>query len=421
MIGSLFLHERKKKMRASLSCLHRLCLLALPLWVLGAPTPSLARTPLCEGDTITACSGLETNACLETYHACGFYREIIEHFDSLQAPDPEQMQYYQGVALHGLLLRSRAHSLRCDYLEAAKSNLFHFLSSKRSQFEQQGNFGGTHFLRQIYHASKTLKDLRSMSGCLESGLSKAEARITASHYFGDTLRSILVGTPPAGALGDQILAFRQNIRESIGGFVSTAANIETLLGLRREELKASFRRLDLLVDIYLNRESGPTTDPGLGTVTATRDSQGRLTTVTLELAEDGMLLSAKEQAGLLLAGGITPGVRGAQDYQNDLVLALSGTDIEEYEAERSRIVQEARLAEQAGLEAAETSLFIAEPRGTDTPFWQAVRSAEQARARPSLGATAARLRTAWREQYGVWNGYCRDDDPDSMRWLCAAH
>ncbi|MCP4351542.1 MAG: hypothetical protein GY795_39250 [Desulfobacterales bacterium] len=303
----------------------------LPLIIIIMITTPVSAIDFCNPDYLTGCKDLATDECLQKFLACGKYKEIINHFSAERFKIDNKAKYYLGAAFYGLYIRNRAYSLKCEYAGAAKSHLRSFLADKTSLFNDQGNFGGADLHEQIYHATKLYDQLQTVEGCLETGLSEQDINSISETYLHKTLKSLFIGNPPSGGLGNKVKAKRDAIRSAIQGFISKAANIETQIGMRKLELEASRRRIDAIIEFY-----GKIDEKGnhaFGTAKR-KPAQGKIQSVKLQLDKTGRFKEAENRVN-----EYDPFVK---KKEKEFYEAMGHMNIEDYEKAQKKIVRKAK-------------------------------------------------------------------------------
>jgi hypothetical protein len=364
------------------------------LFYLAISLPTNALT-LCDADYLNACIDLNSNDCLQKYHACGQYEAIINHFASEQMVNPLIASYYQGVAYYGLFLRHRARSLKCEYARAARANLRGYLGKMEKRFNKQGNFG-TESPDQIYHATKLYEKLKQVTGCLDSSLSEDEIRYRTRTYIIQALEGLFFQTSAGGALADKLKEMKKAIHTAINGFISKAAAIETQLALRKIELKASQRRIKTIINLYEGNGAG------FGQANAL-EKAGKITQVAPKITQKSAIKGAKIW--------VYKQKRAVANQKKALDNALKGQNIEDYEKARAEIVKKAQASITKAVQLSRVSQDI-----VSSEVKEILKTTEEKTSETKK--IYERIRQSWRE-YGEQRYYCTTPET-SKAWFCNA-
>lgn len=298
-----------------------------------ALTQSAKAAELCTANYLSTCSDLGSEECLQKYQACGEYNAIVQHFAAESVATSPMARFYKGVSYYGLFHRNRAFSLRCQYAKLAQQDLLNFIRTKRIEgFRDRQSFD------QVYLAAKIVSELKTIEGCLDLGFTTDDVKLQTEEYADTLLKTLFIGTSQSGAVGDQIAKVKDSIQSVIGGFINTAAQIETQLLLRDVAMDASQYRLKSIGDIFANRESDGTLKPGaeiLGNATANVDAaSGEITSFTFELSPGSQFETAVANA--------QSWSDQVNNFQSRLSQALGTSNINDYEAARKKFVGFAR-------------------------------------------------------------------------------
>lgn len=202
---------------------------------------------VCSEAELNACStDLKSAVCLELYHACGRYEDIIENFKLDQLKDTTA-KFYAGMSFYGLFHRTRVKSIQCEYADQARNLLSEFVM----EIKQNKGFRNQAEFRQVYRGSKAITDLKTTTGCLEQGMSILDVQFHSQKYGEELMKKLFIRKAGSGSGLDSAIAdLKANIQGIVRAITSKAAEIEAQLSMRRQALQASNRSLDKLVQTY---------------------------------------------------------------------------------------------------------------------------------------------------------------------------
>jgi hypothetical protein len=274
-----------------------------------------ASEQFCTSNYLNSCSSLNDEDCLVKYHACGQYDAIIQHF-AAENSSTAVSRYFKGVSYHGLYVRNRAKSLQCQFAKQARTELAAYLYLMKDK----GLANPVDFDR-VYLASKIIDGLKTVTGCLENGITEDEIRFRVIDYADKRLKSLFIGGPSNDALGMAIQNTKSNLQTTIGGFVNKAVKLETQVELRATALVASQERLGLIAKAF---------DEALGTSQLTWNEKGDV---------NGLGLKLDPMRGLTSAQMKTEGWREkVASVERELLAAFDGVNINDYEKARQNFV-----------------------------------------------------------------------------------
>ena len=358
-------------------------------------TDSMAQTTevaFCDQSYLNDCLDLESDLCLEKFHACGRYNSIIQHFGSESiGGTSESARYYKGISYYGLYIRNRAYSLKCQFSSQARSELVAYLSAKKeSGFRTQRDFN------RVYHAAKLMQELRTIEGCPETGVSEDEIRFTVETYADRVLKSLFVGGSLSGGLGDQVKQTKRDIQATVGGFVSVAAATETQLEMREIALQASYQRLAKIAESFGTH---------FGNATFNVDDQGRIE-ISLDFDPNRGFRKAERNAQTWYLR--------VEDVEQRLNQAMGQMNINDYEKARKGFVDKAQYSIQRAASIANANSQLTDSgRSPALAQLKAVvgRESEQSNARSIIED----IRSAWASStIGSFNCYIISPRP----WYC---
>lgn len=368
-----------------------------------AVSGSAKAADLCTANYLSSCNDLDSEECLQKYQACGEYNTIVQHFAAEQVAASPMARFYKGVSYYGLFHRNRAFSLRCQYAKLSQQDLLNFIRTKRVEgFRDRQSFD------QVYLAAKIVSELKNVEGCLDLGFTTDDIKLQTEEYADNLLKTLFIGTTQSGAIGDRIAAVKDSIQSVIGGFINTAAQIETQLFLRDVAMDASQYRLKSIGDIFANRDSDGTLKPGaeiLGNATANIDAaSGEITSFTFELTP-----SSQYEKAVANAQSWSDQVN---DFQSRLTHALGTANVNDYETARKKFVGLARDSRDKA-----TILLNATTRlGGDNPI--AAGLLKLLESNPSLSGAKAvidKIKNDWAQAGSL---ECAFSDPKP--WYCPA-
>lgn len=224
-----------------------LCLLGFMQMASTAQAQEEFIPKICDESELVACgSRLNEVACLEMFHACGRYENIIRYFDSESVKTPDAT-FYTGLSYYGLYNRSRIKSQQCEFSDAAQRLLGGFLAEARAsnQLRNQTVF------RRTYWATRAIEDLKRNQSCNVSGGSDASLIAYGSQYAESLIRKLFIMKVESDtALGQKINEVKNSIQSAVRGIASKAAEIEANLKLRRQALDASNTVIQDMINVY---------------------------------------------------------------------------------------------------------------------------------------------------------------------------
>ncbi len=275
-----------------------------------------ASEQFCSSSYLASCSMLQDDACLTKYHACGQYDAIIQHFAAEDGSGNVASRYFKGVSYHGLFVRNRAKSLQCQFAKSARTELAAYLY----MMKDKGLADPIDFDR-VYLASKIIDSLRTVSGCLENGVTEDEIRFRVADYADKRLKSLFIGGSASDALGVAIQNTKSNLQTTISGFVNKAVKLETQVELRRTALVASQERLGLIAKAF---------DETLGTAQVVRNERGDVNGLGLQLGSSRGLIQAQLKT---VAWRVK-----VESIERQLLAAFDGLNVNDYEKARQNFV-----------------------------------------------------------------------------------
>ncbi|WP_257450575.1 hypothetical protein [Archangium lipolyticum] len=209
--------------------------------LLVCPAAGAAAEPTASSDS--ACQGDDKRICYETLAAHGDYQGIIDRI-SLNVIGYEPIEkYFLGRAHFGLSNRTAAHSLRCFHTLRAKDLLEAFLTERNHKFETQQTFGTSDEMRYVYHATKTMDALKSITGCEESSHTATSLERYARRYAIERIQGLVYNTETDGALGPLFREKMGSFQQMMQSLVTTASQVETRYRAASIELDAGRTQL----------------------------------------------------------------------------------------------------------------------------------------------------------------------------------
>lgn len=311
--------------------------------VLMAVTPALVQSattpPICEAAGLSRCGqapDINTEACWQLLHACGSYRQLLDHFGtelSTIAADPEAW-YYRGLAHHGLHIRNRSKAAICAHRQSAREALGYFLTLTQDTtlINKEATFEKT------YHAAQLFEELRATEGCPEVPPTDFEIQNYAVDYGRKLIEGLYLGDTPPGALGKAVSDTRASMQTAIRNYATDAVAAETQLELRKAAVTES-ERVANKIETKLK-----------SSFKAQGTSQTQLTPPT-----NGIFTPEKALYNKLTPVGTNTNT--VTQFHADLETALGNMSIVDYEKARDQVVPEARNLFNAG----ETLRLSAEP------------------------------------------------------------
>ncbi|WP_141733565.1 hypothetical protein [Oligoflexus tunisiensis] len=275
-----------------------------------------AAEQFCTSSYLSSCASLSDEACLIKYHACGEYDAIIQHFAAEDSSSLAVARYFKGVSYHGLYVRNRAKSLQCQFAKLARTELAAYLYLMKDK----GLQNPVDFDR-VYLASKIIDGLRTVTGCLENGVTEDEIRFRVADYADKRLKSLFIGGSSDDALGMAIQNTKSNLQTTISGFVTKAVKLETQVELRATALVASQERLGLIAKAF---------DEALGTTSITRNGKGDVNGLGFQLDASRGLIQAQNKSGAWR--------EKVGSVERELLAAFDGMNINDYEKARQNFV-----------------------------------------------------------------------------------
>jgi hypothetical protein len=290
---------------------------SLALLYLGSLSEAQAASEqFCSSNYLASCSSLDSDECLTKYHACGQYDAIIQHFAAEDSSGGAVARYFKGVSYHGLYVRNRAKSLQCQFAKSARTELAAYLYIMKDK----GLTDPVDFDR-VYLASKIIDSLRTVSGCLENGVTEDEIRFRVADYADKRLKSLFIGGSSNDALGVAIQNTKSNLQTTISGFVTKAVKLETQVEMRRTALVASQERLGLIAKAF---------EDNLGTIQVTSNERGDVNGLGLKVDSSRGLVQAQIKSGAWR--------EKVESIERQLLAAFDGVNVNDYEKARQNFV-----------------------------------------------------------------------------------
>lgn len=353
---------------------------------------SVFASQLCDANTLSNCSLTDENGpnnrCLKLFHACGHYREIISHFSAEYLSESKDANYFKGISYYGLVMRSRAKSLKCDYRTVAIQELQKYLNTV-----QEGGFRDLTEFKQSYHASKILKDLKKIGNCVENGLTEDQIEIIAKRYSDTILRGVFISDLEEGGLKNEIDNLKSTIRQTIGGFISVAANTETQIAMREVALNASQKRIKGIVGTYNSH---------FGEATPIKNDLNKVTSITFNPKTSSGLATAKSKSDLFLSA-IT-------NFESDFYKVIGNQSIADYEKSRLGVITRSKTLTRASAEQVSLTKDL-----LSTEFDKMQDNFKQIEDSPSPSQTIEEIYSLWQSKNGT-SFMCRFVVPKP--WYC---
>ncbi len=178
------------------------------------------------------------NSCLLRLYACGEYEQVIQQINFNDKGLNKTEHFYMGVSYFGLLNITRANTLRCTYIKAAKSHLEEFMDAVRTVCKDPEDpktctrnpvsFGGDSDVDRIYQAMKIQKLLAKETGCVESPHTRSSILRFALSYANNAFRGAAHGIASGGtAVENAIREGFDAVKQATNVFVTTASTLET--------------------------------------------------------------------------------------------------------------------------------------------------------------------------------------------------
>ncbi len=370
------------------------------LWVSAAP----AAQQICNEADLGACAGnnLKEWKCLNLYHACGRYREIVDHYRSEAWLNDEQKSYYLGVAYYGLYVQNRSAALRCEYGLSAKQALQSYLAAvqgSKTKLNEQRVF------RQTYHAAKALKELGALVNCPETAVTRDELAADLTAYGRAILEDLFIGKVPKGDLGAIVKDAKVSIQAAIQGFISKAAAIETQLNLRAVAIDQNFQKMKTIGDMLSKGFNAICSFGGFN------PADGKFQTLTVTKGPGNLFDKTLGEYTAPVTGHLS----FVNSFQAELNEALGASSIDDYEKTRDRIVALARSQQAKAAFLVEQVADIT-PQSTVTSLKSIGAAADEILQQGGNGEVLASIQRDWQD-YGKEVFACAV--PENQKpWYC---
>ncbi len=349
---------------------------------------------LCDSSEIVACSNdLEDPKCLELYHACGRYTDIIASFKLDQLKEPTPM-FFTGISFYGLFNQTRVKSSQCEYASNAKTLLTDYALTVKSN----GNLRDGDSFRRVYIATNILNALKDNKGCLEDGLTTQDAESIGTTFGDELLSKVFIGVPDTTtALGSAISTIKKSVNDTIAAISSSAAEIENQLNMRRQALKSSS---DLLKTLSARFKKF------FGDSEYDLNERDIVTDTTFEYNDDHPTIKNAKLNGPML-------LTIAEDNERAVMEALGQTSADDYQNAKTSLITQAK--DEVSLSTATTShsLKLIDPitQGKDlAPLLAKMKAAANGNA---SAETLKKLQTKWNQYNEAGCGQ------NSLSWTCA--
>lgn len=335
------------------------------------------------GLQLAACDLIVESSCLESHYACGEYDTIIQSLFAERLGLTDDQKYFLGAAFFGKHIRERATGQQCEMVTYGRDNLFEYLSAVSAQFSDTGSFGALRQMDQIYHASQMIGQLNLISGCPESGFTRARIESIASAEADRYSRTVFLSPPTEASesFGSLQLALRS--------FVSRASDLETGIALRRVEISSARNHLETIRTIFSEI---------FGAVTGTGDQLSVDTTVLKELEQ-----TTQKR------------LRDVEIKETEFSAALNGVDPEQYAQIRADTVANAQgFIRHSAFHI--NMIGILMPTDPARPFWQLVEAVNAEGPGKAARDDLAKIRQDW-ATFGEEQGICSQPGSDNL-WYC---
>lgn len=337
----------------------------------------------CSSDTVI-CDPVESRICLQRQLACGAYDSVIAALwlEDL-APTTEQT-YGLGAALYGKFLRERSLGQQCEMVKFSREYLSDYLGQVQLAFRETGGFGDVQQMRQIHHATQMLSELGAVTGCPESGLTRARVIAVAQGEAAEFGEAVFLNPP--STVRDTI----DTLTLALRGFVSKASDLETGMALRAIEISSAERHLGIIQDLFV-------------------EVFGQVSGSGTSLSVDTAVLDA-------LADENAARRRSVERQERAFSIALNGVSAEEYAGLRTETL---RIAQQFLKDSAfhVNMIGVLMPTDPARPFPQL----EEALAAPGpsreIADALTQIKGDWRGM-GDTTGLCSQPQAEVRLWFC---
>lgn len=209
--------------------------------------------------------------CLERYYACGRFKEAISLLGA-QSLSPEQ-KYLRGASFFALYAKTRAHSLKCEYLFRARQDLQSYLNENRDRLFDGDVFIDGKNMAYLYNAVQLLQNAEQMEletqskACEDSSLTLAQVDLFVKQYIDERIEDFFLGTGKNDALKVDADEQMRDFTRAMGVKIAATVDVENKLRLgiaEVESLKSHQQKLRIILG-----ENGPLSQAAIAALAST--------------------------------------------------------------------------------------------------------------------------------------------------------